>query len=271
MTWGQDAPRSSAVGPRRPFRPPRLGSSGPPRGPTPRERAWPAAPKAPGRPLTRRRRGREGTRAPPASCPASVESRGPLRVRPPPQHTPGSSPRGEVHARGPWEASASVTHQGDESPASGIAAQTQKARRPAPQLPPNSRSDVSEAAISEPPSLPSFKPLGSGAARPREAPSPAPPRGPSGRPWRKPLGALAPPTWGPLFLVSGVARRVCFTSPDRLILQIRDRGPGRESYLPQPTRVASVSSVFMKTPWEVQPFLSKDTIRLVLSHAAVIF
>ena len=181
MTWGQDAPRSSAVGPRRPFRPPRLGSSGPPRGPTPRERAWPAAPKAPGRPLTRRRRGREGTRAPPASCPASVESRGPLRVRPPPQHTAGSSPRGEVHARGPWEASASVTHQGDESPASGIAAQTQKARRPAPQLPPNSRSDVSEAAISEPPSLPSFKPLGSGAARPREAPSPAPSRRPPGR------------------------------------------------------------------------------------------
>ena len=124
----------------------------------------------------RRPRAREGTRSPPASCPASVESRGPLRVRPPPQHTPGSSPRGEVHARGPWEASASVTHQGDESPASGIAAQTQKARRPAPQLPPNSRSDVSEAAISEPPSLPSFKPLGSGAARPREAPSPAPPR-----------------------------------------------------------------------------------------------
>lgn len=132
------------------------------------------APKAPGRPLTRRRRAREGTRAPPASCPASVESCGPLRVRPPPQHTAGSPPRGEVHARGPWEASASVTHQGDESPASGIAAQTQKTRRPAPQLPPNSRSGMSEAAISKPPSLPSFKPLASGAARPREAPSPAP-------------------------------------------------------------------------------------------------
>lgn len=168
------------MGPRRPFRPPRLGSSGPPRGPTPRERAWPAAPKAPGRPFTRRRRAREGGRAPRRPRARPLENRGPLRVRPPPQHIPGSSPRGEVHARGPWEASASVTHQGEESPASGIAAQTQKARRPAPQLPPNSRSGVSEAAISEPPSLPSFKPLASGAARPREAPSPAPPR-PGGR------------------------------------------------------------------------------------------
>lgn len=158
--------------------------------------------EGPGAASTRRRRAREGTRAPPASRPASVESRGPLRVRPrplrvcpPPQHTPGAPPRGEVHARGPREAGASVTHPGEESPASGIAAQTQKARRPAPQLPPNGRSGVSEAAISEPPSLPSFKPLASGAAGPREAPSPAPPR-PGGR--RDGRGGSAPGRAPPL-------------------------------------------------------------------------
>lgn len=177
--------------------------------------------KGPGAASTRRRRAREGTRAPPASRPASVESRGPLRVRPPPQHTPGAPPRGEVHARGPREAGASVTHPGEESPASGIAAQTQKARRPAPQLPPNRRSGVSEAAISEAPSLPSFKPLASGAAGPREAPSPAPPRGPSGRPRRKRSRGARRPYAGPIISRVGrgsgvllyVSRQARFTDP----------------------------------------------------------
>lgn len=115
------------------------------------------------------------------------EPRAVLRARHPlhPKHTPGSRPRGVVHAHGRGGAGAAVTHPGNGTPDSGTAAQTEKVSAAASHQPPNSRLCACVAAIAELPSLPSFKPPANGAAEPREPASSRLLRGPPGRPRRK--------------------------------------------------------------------------------------
>lgn len=117
MTWGQDTLGVLQWRPRRPFRPPGLGSSGPPRGPTPRERARPAAPRPRGGLHTARERAREG-RAPrrPRARPLwraagrCEYAPGPCGVRP-----AAARPRRPASRRsarsGPSGGRASVTHR----------------------------------------------------------------------------------------------------------------------------------------------------------------
>lgn len=217
--------------PRRPFRPPGLGSSGPPRGPTPRERARPAAPKAPGRPphgagepvrgrAPRRPRARPLWRAAgrcecaPGRCECAPRRSTPPAPRLAEKCTLGAlGSRGLRHSPGRGEPGLRNRGSDTEGPAARPTAASEQ---------PFGRErggHLRAAVTSVIQTARQWRGRAAGSAEPR----PAPPRGPSGRPRRKRSRGARRPYAGPIISRVGrgsgvllyVSRQARFTDPRR--------------------------------------------------------